>query len=81
MTAAVDVTRARPTGTTVLRLDAGGTMWRLRSLVAMGHDASRIAHALQARPKAIQQLLRGEMTEVESELRDPRRPAVERLVG
>jgi hypothetical protein len=28
------------------RTDAAGTMWRLRSLVAMGHDSARIARAL-----------------------------------
>ena len=34
------------------RTDANGTMWRLRSLVAMGHDCARIARALHvpARP-------------------------------
>ena len=51
------------------RIDAGGTMWRLRSLVAMGHDASRIAHALHASPKLIQKLLRGETADVTPELR------------
>ena len=50
-------------------VDAGGTIWRLRSLVAMGHDASRIAHALGEQPKAIRKLLRGETTEVTPELR------------
>src|SRR5262245_45752373 len=45
-------------------------MWRLRSLVAMGHDASRIADALQASPKVIQKLLRGGTAEVTPELRD-----------
>ncbi len=28
------------------RVDANGTAWRLRSLVAMGHDCARIARAL-----------------------------------
>ena len=70
MTAAADVTSAHPTGTAVLRLDAGGTMWRLRSLVAMGHDANRIALALQESPKAIQKLLRGETADVTLELGD-----------
>jgi hypothetical protein len=51
-------------------VDAGGTMWRLRSLVAMGHDASRIAQALRVRPKTIQKLLRGEADAVSPELRD-----------
>ena len=30
--------------------DAAGTMWRLRSLVAMGHDSARIARALGVPP-------------------------------
>jgi hypothetical protein len=52
------------------RLDAGGTTWRLRSLIAMGHDASRIARALNVRSKVIQQLVRGDTTTVSSEFRD-----------
>ena len=32
------------------RTDANGTMWRLRSLVAMGHDCTRIARALHVHP-------------------------------
>ena len=51
-------------------LDAGGTTWRLRSLIAMGHDSSRIARALNVRPKAIQQLVRGETIAVSPEFRD-----------
>jgi hypothetical protein len=52
------------------RLDAGGTTWRLRSLIAMGHDSSRIARALNVRPKVIQQLVRGGTTTVSPEFRD-----------
>jgi len=52
------------------RLDACGARWRLRSLVAMGHDANRIADALQTSPRLIQSLLRGETAEVEPEFRD-----------
>ena len=52
------------------RLDAGGTTWRLRSLIAMGHDSSRIARALNVPPKAIQQLVRGDTTTVTPEFRD-----------
>ena len=52
------------------RLDAGGTTWRLRSLIAMGHDSSRIARALNVRPKAVQQLVRGDTTTVSPEFRD-----------
>jgi len=50
--------------------DAGGTMWRLRSLVAMGHDARRIADALRVRSEVIQVILRGEAETVSSGLRD-----------
>jgi hypothetical protein len=52
------------------RLDAGGTTWRLRSLIAMGHDSSRIARALSVPPKAIQKLVRGDTTTVSPEFRD-----------
>ncbi len=51
------------------RLDAGGTTWRLRSLIAMGHDSSRIARALNVRPKVIQKLVRGDTTTVSPEFR------------
>jgi len=51
-------------------VDAGGTMWRLRSLVAMGHDARRIADALRVRPDVTQAILRGEAETVSSALRD-----------
>ena len=36
----------------VTRTDTKGTMWRLRSLVAMGHDCARIARALDVPPSA-----------------------------
>lgn len=52
------------------RLDAGGTTWRLRSLVAMGHDATRIAHAMNAPPKAIGALIRGDTAAVSPQRRD-----------
>jgi hypothetical protein len=52
------------------RLDAGGTTWRLRSLIAMGHDSSRIARALNLHPNAIQKLVRGDTTSVSPEFRD-----------
>jgi hypothetical protein len=51
-------------------VDAGGTMWRLRSLVAMGHDTSRIARALRTRPRLIRDLVRGEVKTVSPQLRD-----------
>lgn len=51
-------------------VDAGGTMWRLRSLVAMGHDGRRIANALDVDADAIQAILRGDSTTVSPSLRD-----------
>ena len=41
------------------RTDANGTMWRLRSLVAMGHDCARIARALHAPPGHVRRVVRG----------------------
>jgi len=52
------------------RVGAGGAMWRLRSLVAMGHDATRIARALSARPEAVRKLVRGAAPTVSAEFRD-----------
>ena len=46
------------------RSDAGGTAWRLRSLIAMGHDSTRIARALDVRPETIQKLVRGDVATV-----------------
>ncbi|HET9894624.1 MAG TPA: hypothetical protein VFQ44_06785 [Streptosporangiaceae bacterium] len=42
------------------RMDANGTAWRMRSLVAMGHDATRIAQALDVAPEFVRRLVRGE---------------------
>jgi hypothetical protein len=56
-------------GTAAL-VNSGGTMWRLRSLVAMGHDASRIARALAVHPQTIQKILRGDAESVSAQLRD-----------
>ena len=50
-------------------LDAGGTTWRLRSLIAMGHDSTRIARAMNVRPHTIQKLARGEAATVSPEIR------------
>jgi hypothetical protein len=41
------------------RVDANGTTWRLRSLVAMGHDCARIARALQAPPALVRRIVNG----------------------
>ena len=51
-------------------LDAGGTSWRLRSLIAMGHDSTRIARAVNVRAHTIQKLVRGEAATVSPEVRD-----------
>jgi hypothetical protein len=42
------------------RINANGTAWRMRSLIAMGHDATRIAGALDAPPGVVQRLIRGD---------------------
>jgi hypothetical protein len=55
---------------TTAPVDSGGTMWRLRSLVAMGHDAGRIAHALTLSPRTIEKILGGQADAVSPELRD-----------
>jgi hypothetical protein len=35
-------------------------MWRLRSLVAMGHDGTRIARVLHVHPSLVRRVLRGQ---------------------
>ena len=42
------------------RMEANGTAWRMRSLMAMGHDATRIARALHVSPDLVQRLVRGD---------------------
>jgi hypothetical protein len=61
------LTAARPADAT--RVDANGTMWRLRALAAMGHDATRIARALGSRPDLIRRLLSGREAAVTAALR------------
>jgi hypothetical protein len=41
------------------RTDATGTMWRLRSLLAMGHGCARIARALRVPPDLVRRVVRG----------------------
>jgi plasmid maintenance system antidote protein VapI len=53
-----------------VRPDAGGTVWRLRSLVAMGHSTNRLARALEVRPETVRRLVRGDAATVTPELRD-----------
>ena len=55
---------------TAAQVDAGGTMWRLRSLVAMGHDAGRIAAALKLSPQLVEKVVRGQAGAVSADLRD-----------
>jgi hypothetical protein len=50
-----------PRGT---RIDAGGTAWRLRSLIAMGHGVARIARALQVPPEAVRRITAGQSRSV-----------------
>jgi hypothetical protein len=52
------------------RVHSGGTMWRLRSLVAMGHDATRIARALDISPSTARRLIRGHTATTTPELAD-----------
>src|SRR6266516_3037330 len=49
--------RLAPAVATV-RTDANGIMWRLRSLVAMGHDCARIARALHLPPALVRRVVR-----------------------
>ncbi len=51
------------------RTDANGTMWRLRSLVAMGHDCARIAGALRVPQDLIRRIVRGQVCTVTCEFR------------
>jgi hypothetical protein len=50
--------------TSATRVHADGTMWRLRSLIAMGHDSARIARALGARPELVRRIVRGQVATV-----------------
>jgi hypothetical protein len=52
----------------IVWVEANGTTWRLRSLVAMGHSATRIAAALGVRTETVQKLLRGDAALIGSEL-------------
>ena len=56
--------------TRAARIDAGGTAWRLRSLVAMGHDCARIADALSVGPALIRRIVRGDTATITPALRD-----------
>jgi hypothetical protein len=51
------------------RIDAGGTAWRMRSLIAMGHDCTRLARAMNVPPRNIQSLVRGSLRTVTPQFR------------
>jgi hypothetical protein len=53
-----------------LRVAATGSMWRLRSLVAMGHTTGRIATALGVSSSIVGSLIRGERATVAAPLRE-----------
>ena len=63
------------------RIDANGTMWRLRSLLAMGHDCARIARALGVPPGLVRRVVRGQGRTVTCQFQRRRLPALGRLVG
>jgi hypothetical protein len=52
------------------RIDANGTKWRLRSLVAMGHDATRIAAALGITDRTARRLIAGDTATISPDLDD-----------
>jgi plasmid maintenance system antidote protein VapI len=52
------------------RLDAGGTVLRLRALQVMGHSAARIARAIGASQRAIQRIVCGDAKTVTPALCD-----------
>jgi hypothetical protein len=47
----------------------GGTMWRLRALVAMGHSCSRMAAATGTPPATLRRIVRGEALTISPQLR------------
>ena len=57
------------TVTSTTRVDANGTMWRLRSLVAMGHDCARMARALGVPPELVRRVVHGQACTVTAGLR------------
>jgi hypothetical protein len=52
------------------RVDANGAMWRLRSLIAMGHTTRRITTALGATSHVIDPLIRGDRATLTTALGD-----------
>jgi hypothetical protein len=52
-----------------MRPSPGGTMWRLRALVAMGHTCTRMAAATGVPPATLRRIVRGEALTISPELR------------
>jgi hypothetical protein len=52
-----------------LRIPIGGTMWRLRALVAMGHTCTRMAVATGIPPATLRRIVRGDAITITPELR------------
>ena len=52
------------------RLPADGTRLRLRSLMAMGHGYTRLAHAVGSSPSDIRKIIQGQAAEVTPQLHD-----------
>ena len=59
----------------------GGTMWRLRALVAMGHTCSRMAAATGIPPATLRRIVRGEALTISPAAAAGGHRAVRRLVG
>jgi hypothetical protein len=57
---AAELVRSTAASLRTRRMDANGTAWRLRSLVAMGHDATRIARALDTAPYIVRHMVGGD---------------------
>jgi len=57
------------TGARRTRRPAGGVMWRLRALVAMGHTCSRMAAATGVPPATLRRIVRGEALTISPQLR------------
>jgi hypothetical protein len=52
------------------RVDANGTAWRLRSLIAMGHDCARIARALGVHPVLVRRVVSAQTATVTPAFRE-----------
>jgi hypothetical protein len=52
-----------------LQTPVGGTMWRLRALVAMGHTCTRMTAATGIPPATLRRIVRGDAVTISPELR------------